>query len=165
MKLKKVLLLLTTISLLSFSIHKYYLSLTQIAFNEKHQSVQIIMNLFIDDIETAINQTYHIDAQLTTNKELQNIDTYFIKYLETNFKIKINGSSKTYNFIGKEYDGNIVYFYLEVENIPLVKAIEVENKILMNYFLEQQNLIKTKIGKQHKSLLFTKKNHKGLLKF
>ncbi|MFL0132365.1 DUF6702 family protein, partial [Tenacibaculum maritimum] len=99
MKLKKVLLLLTTISLLSFSIHKYYLSLTQIAFNEKHQSVQIIMNLFIDDIETAINQTYHIDAQLTTNKELQNIDTYFIKYLETNFKIKINGSSKTYNFI------------------------------------------------------------------
>ena len=68
MKLKKYFLLLLIIPLLSFSAHKYYLSLTQINYKEASKSVQIIINVFMDDIETALNKDHSIDLQLSTKK-------------------------------------------------------------------------------------------------
>jgi hypothetical protein len=119
----------------------------------------------MDDIETAINKDYSIDLQLTTDKELKNNDIYFKKYLTEKLLFKIDTIAKEFKYIGKEYDGDLVYFYLEIENIEDVNTIEVSNKILTSYFPQQQNLIKSKVGEKHKSILLTSKNDKGLLKF
>ena len=165
MKIKKAYLILFIIPLLSYSAHKYYLSLTQIEYRSEKQSVQITINVFMNDIEIALNEDYNIDLRLHTKKELKDNDVYFIKYLKEKLHFKIDGISKEYNYIGKEYDGDLVYFYLEIENIKEVNSIEIENKILTNKFSEQKNLIKSKVGKNHKSILLTAKNDKGLLKF
>tara|TARA_R110002049_G_scaffold63_11_gene409 strand:- start:1337 stop:1834 length:498 start_codon:yes stop_codon:yes gene_type:complete len=165
MKLKKSFLLLLVIPLLSFSAHKYYLSLTQIKFNEEAKSVQIIINVFMDDIETALNKDNNIDLQLTTKKELKNNDVYFEKYLHDNLQFKINNSAKEFNYIGKEYEGDLVYFYLEIENIAKITSIEVTNKILLKHFPEQENLIKSKVGKKNKSVLLSKDNYNETLTY
>lgn len=165
MKFKKSLLLLLVIPLLSFTAHKYYLSLTQIKFKEEAKSIQIIINVFMDDIETALNKDYDIDLQLTTKKELPNNDVYFEKYLKSKLQFKIDNTAKDFSYIGKEYEGDLVYFYLEIENISKVSIIEITNKILMKHFPEQQNLIKSKVGKQHKSVLLTKDNSKEILTY
>jgi hypothetical protein len=153
------------VPLFSFSAHKYYLSLTQITYKSEAKSVQILINVFIDDIETALNKKYKIDLQLTTEKELKDNDVYFKKYLNEKLHFKIDTVSKEFTYLGKEYDGDLVYFYLEIENIEAINTIEVTNKILIKHFPKQQNLIKSKVGKKHKSLLLTAKNDKGLLKF
>ncbi|WP_299161668.1 DUF6702 family protein [uncultured Tenacibaculum sp.] len=163
--MKKLFVAILIVPLLSFSIHKYYIALTEIEYKEETQSVQMIMNVFMDDIETAINKDFDVDLKLSTKKELKNSDEYFLKYLKEHFKIFINNQKFDYNFIGKEYDGNIVYFYLEIENILSVESIEIKNDVLIKYFPEQQNLVKASIKKERKSLFLTKKNDKGLLKF
>lgn len=163
MKIYKSLLVLFIIPLFAFSAHKYYLSLTQIKFKEESKSVQIIINVFMDDIEFALNKDYNIDLQLTTKNELQNNDVYFEKYLKDKLQFKINGISKEFNFLGKEYDGELVYFYLEIENISQVKNIHIVNKILIEHFPQQQNLVKSKVGKNNKSILLTKKETTGNL--
>jgi hypothetical protein len=165
MKINKILFLLLIVPLFSFSAHKYYLSLTQITYKSEAKSVQILINVFIDDIETALNKEYKIDLQLTTEKELKDNDVYFKEYLNEKLHFKIDAVSKEINYLGKEYDGDLVYFYLEIENIETINTIEVTNKILIKHFPKQQNLIKSKVGKKHKSLLLTAKNDKGLLKF
>ena len=165
MKFKHTFLLLFIVPLLSFSAHKYYLSLTQINFKSETKSVQIIINVFMDDIETALNKDYNINLQLTTKEELKNNDVYFKKYLKEKLTFKIDGVAKEYIYIGKEYDGDLVYFYLELENINKVNTIEVTNTILTNHFPNQQNLIKSKIGKKHKSILLTKDESYGELKY
>ena len=165
MKIKKVYLLLCIIPLLSFSTHKYYLSLTQIEYNSESKSIQIIINVFMDDIETALNEENAIDLQLTTKKELKDNDIYFKNYLEKKLQFKIDAISKSFNYLGKEYDGDLVYFYLEIENIENVQTIEITNKILTDYFPTQENLIKSKVDKKHKSVLLTKENDRGLLKY
>ena len=165
MKIKKAYLILFIIPLLSFSAHKYYLSLTQIEYRSEKQSVQITINVFMNDIEVALNKDYNIDLRLHTKKELKENDIYFTKYLKDKLHFKIDDISKEFNYIGKEYDGDLVYFYLEIENVKEVNSIEIENKILTKHFPEQQNLIKSKVGKKHKSILLTAKNDKGLLKF
>ena len=165
MKTPKIVFFLFTVSTLSFSSHKYYLSLTQIKFKPKVKAVQIIINVFMDDIETALNKDYKIDLQLTTKKELKNNDFYFEKYLKDKLHFKIDGVAKEYNYIGKEYDGDLVFFYLEIENIESVKNIHVSNKILTHHFPEQENLIKSKIGDVHKSVLLTKKDYQSTLNY
>ena len=165
MKFKQTLLLLFIIPLLSFSAHKYYLSLTQINYKSESKSVQIIINVFMDDIETALNKDYNIDLQLTTKEELKDNDVYFKKYLKEKLAFKIDGVAKEFSYIGKEYDGDLVYFYLEIEKVNKVTNIEVSNTILTKHFPKQQNLIKSKIGNKHKSILLTKEESSGKLNY
>ncbi|WP_299016552.1 DUF6702 family protein [uncultured Polaribacter sp.] len=163
MKLKKHFLLVLIIPLLSFSTHKYYLSLTQIKFKESAKSVQIITSVFMDDIELEVNKEFDINLQLTTKKELANNDFYFEKYLKNALAFKINEVTKQFKYIGKEYEGDLVYFYLEIEEIPDVQSIIVESKLLLKNFPEQQNLIKSKVGNTNKSVLLTAKNQEEKL--
>lgn len=165
MKFKKVLVIILLLPLLSFTAHKYYLSLTQIEYKSESKSIQITINVFMDDIETALNKDFNIDLQLTTSKELLNNDIYFKKYLKEKLQFKINTTPVNFNYIGKEYDGDLVFFYLEIDNINNVDTIEIENKILTHHFPEQQNLVKSKANKKHKSILLSAKTDKGLLKF
>ena len=165
MKFKKLFLVFLIIPLLSFSAHKYYLSLTQVEFKKETKSIQIIINVFMDDIETALNRNNNIDLQLTTKKELKNNDVYFEKYLRSKLQFKIDTIAKDFKYIGKEYDGDLVYFYLEIENIIEVSAIEISNKILLYHFPKQQNLIKSKVGKKNKSVLLSKDNYNEVLTY
>ncbi|MEN8857161.1 MAG: DUF6702 family protein [Flavobacteriaceae bacterium] len=165
MKLHKNFLILLFIPLMSFSAHKYYLSLTQINFSSKSKSVQIIINVFMDDIETALNKDYDIDLQLTTEKELKENDVYFEKYLNEKLHFKVNTIDQKFNYIGKEYEGELVYFYLEIENINAVDQITISNKILVKHFPKQENLIKSKVGKINKSVLLDAENYSKTLKY
>ena len=165
MKLHKNFLILLLIPLMSFSAHKYYLSLTQINFSSKSKSVQIIINVFMDDIETALNKDYDIDLQLTTEKELKGNDVYFEKYLNEKLHFKVNTIDQKFNYIGKEYEGELVYFYLEIENINAVDQITISNKILVKHFPKQENLIKSKVGKVNKSVLLDAENYSETLKY
>jgi hypothetical protein len=162
--IKKFILLFVATALLSFTTHKYYLSLTDIKYSPKSKSLQIITNVFMDDIELALNTKYNINLQLTTVDELKNSDYYFEQYLKEKLDFKVNGIEKTFNYIGKEYDGDLVFFYLEIENIIEVSSIEIHNTILTKTFKDQQNLVKLKVKDINKSVLLDLKKDKGLLK-
>lgn len=165
--MKKTFFILVLIcSLTSFTVpHKYYIALTEIEYKKDSKSIQMIMNVFIDDFESAINKDYNTILQLSTKKENQKSDIFIKKYLKEHFKISIDNNTKEYSFIGKEYEGDIVYFYLEIEKISSISTIKIENDILIKHFPEQQNLVKITINKNRKSLFLNKKNDKGLLKF
>ena len=102
---------------------------------------------------------------MATPKEFLNIDEYYETYLNKHFKIKINNNNKNYIFIGKEYNDDIVRFYLEITGIQTLTSIEILNNCLFEDFEQQQNIIKIKIKNNYKTLYFDKNNNKGLLKF
>ena len=150
---------------LAFSSHKYYLSLTQIEYNKDQDSLEVIINVFMDDIEFAINKEYSVDLRLTTKQELEDVDSYFQKYLRKNLRFLVNKELVNYNFIGKEYEGDLVYFYLEVNVSDSPVSLEVYNTILVTYFEQQQNIIKFKNGSKRQSKILSKNTNKALLNF
>jgi len=150
---------------LAFTSHKYYLSLTQIEYNKDQDSLEVIINVFMDDIEFAINKEYSVDLRLTTKQELEDVDSYFQKYLRKNLRFLVNKELVNYNFIGKEYEGDLVYFYLEVNVSDSPVSLEVYNTILVTYFEQQQNIIKFKNGSDRQSKILSKNTNKALLKF
>mgnify|MGYP001039453687 CR=1 FL=1 len=166
MSFKKIFLLVAiTPLLLSYTTHKYYLSLTQLEYKKEQQAIQITINVFMDDIEVALNKDYNIDLQLTTKKELPNNTSYFKKYLSEKLYFKINNITTNFTYIGKEYDGDLVVLYLEIPNIKELNSIEIKNNILTTHFPEQKNLVKTKVGQKNKSVFLDAIKNKDLLLF
>ena len=150
---------------LAFTTHKYYLSLTQIEYNNNQKSLEVIINVFMDDIELAINKEYGVDLRLTTKQELEDVDVYFEKYLRKNLSFLVNNKLIEYNFIGKEYEGDLVYFYIESTAIENPLSLKVTNTILFTYFDQQQNVIKFKNGSKRQSKILSKATNQALLNF
>ena len=165
MNLRKYLYILFFIPLVAFTMHKYYISLCEIEHNEEQNTLQITVGLFIDDLEYTLNKNHKKTLNLATKQEVENIDEYYQSYLNKHFKITVNNSLKPYIYIGKEYDDDIVRFYLEITNIEKIKSIEIINNLLFKDFEDQQNIVKIKANKIHKTFYLTAKNDKGLLNF
>jgi len=166
MYLKRLLLIVLFFTLSSFSnLHKYYVSLTQIDYINDSKSIQITMNIFLDDFEQTLNSVFNKEFRLDSKEELKDSNDYIQKYLQDHFELKVNDKVIKIHYLGKEYESDIVYLYIEVENVKGITTIEVKNSMLIDYFPKQQNLIKLKINNKFDSLLLTKSNDKGLLKF
>lgn len=157
--------LLVIIPLLAFAMHKYYISLTKIDFIENEKMVQITMRFFIDDIENTLENRFDIKLELDTENENKKANTFLEKYIVSKFKVIINENVKTLNFLGKEYENDVVFFYLEITDIETVNKIEVQNRMLFEEFPEQENYIKFNINKSKKTYILSKKNDKEMLNF
>lgn len=147
------------------AMHKFYVSVSQINYIEDKQSVQITSRIFIDDMENLLRDKYDKGITLAGDDEAKEVDTYIKKYLKERFTITINGESQPVVFIGKEYDGDIMRCYLEVEHINDIKTLKVSNKVLFDLFEDQQNIVKTKIYSNQKSVILTKQSDSAMLKF
>jgi hypothetical protein len=165
MKKSYYLLLFLIIPLFAFTLHKYYVSLTEIEYVEKQKSVQIITSIFMDDLEVDMQKQYNKTFNIATKQEIDSIDNYFINYLNKHFQISINNHTDNYLYIGKEYEDDIVHFYLEIPNIEQLKSIEVINTSLFQSFENQQNIVKIKVKNFNKTFYLTKNKAKGLLNF
>ena len=166
MTFKKALILVFISPLLAFtSAHKYYVSLTQVDYNQKSQALQMTMTVFIDDMETALNNTFNKQFNLYTEKEPEDSSQFFENYLKKHFMVKLEDKSREISFIGRKYEGDVVYLYFEIEHVTEVETIEIQNDMLMEFFAEQKNMIKLNINGEFDSLMLTKNNAKGVLNF
>lgn len=153
------------IPLLAFTTHKYYISSTKIEYKKESKTIQITMRFFIDDLQETINRTYSKDVELALPNEPKEIDSLINNYISKKLEVIINTNKKAYSFLGKEYNNDEIYIYLEIENVEFIKAIEIKNSMLMEIFSEQQNIIKLYINDTKKTFLLTKQKDKDSLKF
>ena len=166
MKVFKFLIIIFIIPLFAFtSMHKYYISVTQINYVKEKESVQITSKLFIDDFENALKTNYDENIILAEKDEAKIIDTYMQRYLQDKIKLRINNKAVTFNFIGKEYEGDIVRCYLEVEHVKSIESFLITNSVLFDLQKDQQNIVKTNINSKNKSVILTYNNPNALLKF
>ncbi|MHB1107132.1 MAG: DUF6702 family protein [Lutibacter sp.] len=165
MKFKKIIILLLVLPLFAFTMHKYYVSLCEIEYLKEKQSIQITLGVFIEDLEFILDKNSGKSLNLASKTEVANVDDYYKKYLNEHLQIFANGKNQLYKYIGKEYDGDIVRFYLEITDIKELKSIEITNNILINEFPDQKNIVKIKVKDFNKTFYLNKSNDKSLLKF
>lgn len=163
--LKSIILLLAFPLLLSASAHKFYVSITNIEYVKEKESLQIIAKIFIDDIEAVLQERYDENIRLATRKETKKDAEYLKRYILQKIQIKVNGKPVQLDYIGREYETDIVKVYLEIEGISRLNSIEIENEVLMERFSEQQNIIHLKTPDSRRSLILEKDKSKGVLNF
>ena len=145
--------------------HKFYVSVTKIEYVKEKNSLQIIAKIFTDDIEDALQEFSAAPISLDTKKETEATDENIKKYLLQKIRIKVNGKPVILEYIGKEYEVDMLVAYIEVKNLKDLKTIQIENKVLMEIFPEQQNIIHLKTSNNRRSLILDKDEPSGSLKF
>ena len=158
----KFILIIFLIPIFAFSMHKYYISLTNIEYKKENNSLQITVKLFIDDLQETINNTYNTNHELTLQNERSEVDSLIVKYSTDHFKIELNETATKYLYLGKEYDSDVVYLYFEIENIQNFYSIGIQNNMLIEFFPEQKNIVKLNINKKKKSFILTSENDKEM---
>lgn len=153
------------LSMSSFAVHKFYMSIYQINYAPEKKMLQITARIFVDDFDKALEKKYGKKVFLGTNKETTESIELLKKYLTESFSLKVNGQSKTMNFLSKEMDGDVLVCYLSIKDISKINTIDIYNSILIDCFTEQQNIVNVTAFNVKKSFLFTESSTKQVLKY
>lgn len=156
------LLFILFISTSSFVVHKFYVAIFQIEENAQKNRLEITSRIFIDDLnfvlEKKFNKKFDLEKVDTKNNEFVN------KYITSNFTVSVNGEQKNMLFKSSEIENNVLICYFNINAIPKIKSLAIENSILTETFNEQQNIIQAHFNNNRQSLLLTAEKTKGMLK-
>jgi len=153
---------------LSSGVHDFHLSKTDINYKIEEQALQVTIHLFIDDVEAALKELQPLDYRLLQDSENALADSLLGNYFKENFIIKVDGTQRDFEYLGKEASDDIqgLYAYLEIPNLATPTQLEITNKLLMDQFDDQKNIIKVMLDNKNKAFhLLTKKDHTKLVNF
>lgn len=145
--------------------HEYYLSVTEINYKTKSQSLQIITRVFVDDFENVLRKRFNDDIRLVKDAEEGPVKKMIERYLGQKLQLNSNGKEHKLKYLGKEYDNDQVILYIEVEKVSPFTEISITNSILTDLFDDQKNVVHVKVKGVTKSLLLQKGRDKASLKF
>ena len=155
-----MLLLITRLfsTILISNVHPFHVSVCEVYHNDKSQSLEISMKIFIDDLELAIQKQGNTDFKLLESEDGENIKDQLWSYLKKEFEIKYNSREVSLNFLGFEYHDYSILCYLEGKKIKNIQSIEIKNAIITEVFDDQLNLIHFQYKGEIKSFQATKEN-------
>lgn len=140
--------------------HKFYLSVSEVNFNKEKATFEIIGRYFIDDVQEVLQMRYENNLSLDPEQLSPKIDFYLERYFSQKFDLRLNGQKVNLNYVGKTFKGDQVIILLQsttVENTE-GKSLEIENKVLMELFEEQKNLIHLRMSNLKKSAVLISGN-------
>ena len=140
--------------------HEFHLSKCQIEYSESDQALQIMLHVYLDDLEEALRQQGADKLFLCTDKEHEKAEKYLFRYLQQRINMVVNEQAVEYEFVGKEQSDDLqaVWCYLEVTNIDTVESIEIKNNLLMEVFDDQKNVVHIVVDKNKQGYFLF---HKG----
>lgn len=148
-------LFLFSIFYLSFSApHKFYTSITQLEYNTKTQSYELIINVFSDDWEKALSEIHQRAVKL----DQPGVEKLSEEYLYTKFVMKYKDKKLTYKFIGQEPENDILKIYIELPHKFISKGLFIKNDCLIAEFDGQINILNTLLLGNRKTYIFKNLN-------
>lgn len=150
----------------AFVVHPVHISVTEIEYDDKEKELEIMMRIFLDDLETAVRQHQHkgdLDilhptAPLTTEKLIS-------AYVAEHFSLTLDKKLQPVKYLGQELEGEAVICYLLVPNVKKWTSIAVTNSILQELHDDQSNLVHVTVGGTVKSLRLVSENASGAVSF
>lgn len=127
--------------LMSFSLHKFYVSKTTIEFNARSGVYEVTCKLFTDDLERAIGGSDSHPVRLGSEREMPDADQRIERYLQEHLKLFFDQQATPIRYVGKESENDLTYCYFEFYRQHEFSTLRVVNTIFIELFPEQQNLL------------------------
>ena len=162
---KSVLIFMLTglfLTIISAKLHPYHVSYTQIEYKKETQNLTFSMEVFTDDLETALKMKYKTDKLfLGSNSITPKNDSLIFEYIKDQTTILIDGVVwKGYDFLTSESHPDRTIIYFQFNDLPPFSSLTFYATILNEIFTDQQNIIEYKQkNSKHKALLTSKKTN------
>jgi len=144
--------------------HPIHVSVTEVQYNEKNKSFEIISRIFIDDLELSIRaNTKDESLDLLNPGKGLTTDQLVSEYLSKHLIIRLDGKVAAMNYLAHEIEDLALIAYLEIESVRKVKTIQVTNSVIQETHADQSNLVHVTYKGPIKSLRLTNEKPAGTL--
>lgn len=143
--------------------HPIFMSVTEVMHNAKEKSLEVTAKIYTDDFEKILRTNYKVKIDLINKSK--DADKCVNDYLQKHFKLTADGKLQTLKYIGYERIEDAINIYVEVQNIAMVKKIEIENNILYDYKSTQISLMHVSVGGKRQSTKLTNPSTKASFTF
>jgi hypothetical protein len=141
--------------LTAFSLHPYYMSVTEFEYKPAEKEVQVSCKIFTDDLEEALKKEYKRKVDILNTTAKKENEQLLNRYLQQHLRLQLDGKPVALKMIGFEQEGEAVWIYLVTNNTPAFKSAVVFNDLLYSYRKDQLNIIHFKNKGERKSHRFT----------
>ncbi|MDH3652227.1 MAG: hypothetical protein OEQ53_21240 [Saprospiraceae bacterium] len=146
--------------------HDLHLSKTLLHYNAQRHSLEVSVHIFTDDLENAIALTRTSPLHLETSQEVEDADLHITQYIKDRFVILVDSQHAELKFVGREPSNDLlaIWCYFETMDITPPDELIIENKLLLDLFDDQKNLMNITGPGLQKYFLFDKKEVKTTIK-
>ena len=129
---------------MSFAEADFYSSMTKVDYLEGSKTLKFTTKL----------NTAHISDAIKINPNTASFEAEVKKYVNNNFDLYVNGSTKNLTFTGSQVNGESVWVYFEASGIGEINTIRIKNTILLSAFPKQFNLVNIAYKGNQKTMNF-----------
>ncbi|HRD54468.1 MAG TPA: hypothetical protein PKY96_17650 [Flavobacteriales bacterium] len=122
----------------ALAVHDFFVSILTIRHKPETKTLDLTWRITAHDIEHALANVAPL--KLGSPKEHPQADSLLNAYFRQHL-VLFQEKQLTWNWVGKELDGETLYCYLQVEGIASPNGLLVQNTLLQEVFAEQQNLV------------------------
>ena len=124
------------------------------------------MRVFANDLEKTMHQIYSSNLIIDNNDNMMDVDSLIFNYINKTIFLSINERKRDLSWIGKEFETDIVWLYLEILDVDKkIKKIISENRFLFSSFEDQLNIMNFKIHGKKKTVMAHKDKPVDILSF
>ena len=130
--------------------HPFYVSITTIDIDTQNGNIGLSIRIFTDDLETILHNKYNVHSLMGTPGEHRDSRRLLKEYVNERFSIAVNKNEK----LALVTDSvNIVedamWFYMKGDAKQAIKNIEIDNRLLTDFFEKQKNIVIIGIDEQN----------------
>ena len=135
------------------SAHRFHFGMTDISYNERTGSTEIVHTYTAHDIEALLLNLYGRQFDLSDSED----QDVLRKYVERQFWIAAQDTTRLpARWIGMTVDANSVVIYQEIEGTPLTRVATIRQGVLIDFLPEQVNTVNLDAGGAVRSLTFSR---------
>lgn len=133
--------------------HQQKVAITQIQFNERSRSLEIMHRFYLHDAEHAVRHVLDPDADIIGNKETQR---QFARYVAERFSMyRQDGSRLPLRLLGQETDGQFFWVYQELAVDAPPSQVTARHDAMRDLWPEQINTVNVDLDGTIRTLTFT----------
>ena len=137
--------------------HAFHISVCEIEYDEENKALEITHRVFLDDLESTLKSWSGDQSIDVMNPKDENAFQKILgKYMLEKFSINVNGKEAELSFLGSESEGDVMYCYIELAGVKKLNSIYIVNKIFMDKFEDQMNMVHIYKGEKTTSTKFSK---------
>jgi len=128
-----------------------YFSVTNMDIDAQGRSIMFTIKMFTDDLETILHNKYNIDGWIGTPAEHRDSRRRLEEYVNERFSLVVNSGER----IALLTDSMAIvedsmWFHMKGVAKQTIRRMEIENRLLTDFFEKQNNLIIVSIGGKEK---------------
>ena len=143
------------------SFHDFHVTHTTIYYNADKESIEITVNVAIEDIERALENQTAKKINIGTNTESESVDQLIDVYFRQRLTLALNNHLTHYKWVGKEVSQDLhnLYIYFEIlecNQNGTIESLLVENSIFTDILSDQSNIVLVEFGDKSHNLTFSR---------